>query len=106
MKCIRAAIEAEVEKYEVGKGLEDGFELMADVITKGWIVTDSLIQVKKENGSIVCPYIVHRRGRTFIGEGDYIITDSDGTKHVCGSDKIFHRYQIVEDDSGKKESAK
>ena len=99
MKCIRAAIEAEVEKYEVGKGLEDGFELMADVITKGWIVTDSLVQVLKENGSIVCPYIVHRRGRTFIGEGDYIITDSDGTKHVCGADKIFRRYQIVEDDS-------
>ena len=99
MKCIRAAIEAEVEKYEVGKGLEDGFELMADVITKGWIVTDSLVQGQKENGSIVCPYIVHRRGRTFIGEGDYIITDSDGTKHVCGADKIFRRYQIVEDDS-------
>ena len=99
MKCIRAAIEAEVEKYEVGKGLEDGFELMADVITKGWIVTDSLVQVQKENGSIVCPYIVHRRGRTFIGEGDYIITDSDGTKHVCGADKIFRHYQIVEDDS-------
>ena len=99
MKCIRAAIEEEVEKYEVGKGLEDGFELMADVITKGWIVTDSLVQVQKENGSIVCPYIVHRRGRTFIGEGDYIITDSDGTKHVCGADKIFRRYQIVEDDS-------
>ena len=99
MKCIRAAIEAEVEKYEVGKGLEDGFELMADVITKGWIVTDSLVQVQKENGSIVCHYIVHRRGRTFIGEGDYIITDSDGTKHVCGADKIFRRYQIVEDDS-------
>ena len=99
MKCIRAAVEAEVEKYEVGKGLEYGFELMADVITKGWIVTDSLVQVQKENGSIVCPYIVHRRGRTFIGEGDYIITDSDGTKHVCGADKIFRRYQIVEDDS-------
>lgn len=97
MKCIRAAIEADVEKYETGKGLEDGFELLADVITKGWIVTDSLIQIKKENGSIVCPYIVHRRGRTFIGEGDYIITDSDGTKHVCGADKIFKRYQIVEE---------
>lgn len=97
MKCIRAAIEADVEKYEVDKGMEDGFELMADVITKGWIVTDSLIQVQKENGSIVCPYIVHRRGRTFIGKDDYIITDSDGTKHVCGADKIFKRYQIVEE---------
>lgn len=97
MKCIRVAMEADVEKYESGKGLEDGFELMADVITKGWIVTDSLVQVKKENGSIVCPYIVHRRGRTFIGEGDYIITDSDGTKHVCGADKIFKRYHMIEE---------
>ena len=96
MKCIRAAIEAEVEKYEVGKGLEDGFELMADVITKGWIVTDSLVQVQKENGSIVCPYIVHRRGRTFIGNGDYVITEADGSKHVCGADKVWKRYEKPE----------
>jgi hypothetical protein len=96
MKCKRIALEADVEKYEVGKGMEDGFELLSDVVTKGWIVTDSLVQVKKENGAVVCPYIKQRRGRTFIKEGDYIITDADGTKHVCGEDKIFQRYQPVE----------
>jgi hypothetical protein len=96
MKCKRVALEADVEKYEVGKGMEDGFELLSDVVTKGWIVTDSLVQVKKENGAVVCPYIKQRRGRTFIKEGDYIITDADGTKHVCGEDKIFQRYQPVE----------
>jgi hypothetical protein len=96
MKCVRVALEADVEKYEVGKGMEDGFELLSDVVTKGWIVTESLVQVKKENGAVVCPYIKQRRGRTFIKEGDYIITDADGTKHVCGEDKIFKRYQPVE----------
>ena len=60
-------------------------------------VTDFLIKITREDGSIVCPYIKHRRGRTFIGEGDYIIQDEDGTKHVCGGDKIFVRYnKIVE----------
>ncbi len=96
MKCIRVAIEADVEQYEAGKGMEDGFELWSDVVTKGWIVTDTLVKVEKENGSIVCPYIKNRRGRIFIGEGDYIITDADGTKHVCGKDKIFKRYQKIE----------
>ena len=98
MKCRRTAIEAEVEQYEYGKGLEDGVELWADVVTKGWIVTDFLIKIKREDGSIVCPYIIHRRGRTFIGEGDYIIIDKDGTKHVCGADKIWQRYQKVEEE--------
>jgi hypothetical protein len=96
MKCKRVALEADVEKYEVGKGMEDGFELLSDVVTKGWIVTESLVQVTKENGAVMCPYIKQRRGRTFIKEGDYIITDADGTKHVCGEDKIFQRYQPVE----------
>ncbi len=96
MKCIRAAIEAEVVQYEIGKDMEDGFEPLFDVVTKGWIVTDSLVKVTREDGVIVCPYIVHRRGRTFIAEGDYIVIDADGTKHVCGQDKIFKRYQKVE----------
>ena len=96
MKCRRTEIVAEVEKYEVGKGLEDGFEPWAEVITQGWIVTDSLIKVQREaDGVIVCPYITHRRGRTFISEGDYVIIDDDGTKHVCGADKIFTRYEEV-----------
>ena len=36
---------------------------------------------------------IYRRGITFIGEGDYIIRDEDGTKHVCGEDKIWTRYE-------------
>lgn len=69
MKCYRAGLFAEVYPYEVGKGMEDGFELWADVVTKGWIVTDFLIK----------------------------ITRADGTKHVCGGDKIFVRYKKVEE---------
>lgn len=37
MKCRRVEMNADVVKYELGKGLEDGFELWADVVTKGWI---------------------------------------------------------------------
>lgn len=97
MKCRRTPIEAEVVKYEEGKGYEDGFELWSDVVTKGWIVTDSLVKVKREGSNgIYCPYIRHRRGRTFISEGDYIVIDSDGTKHVCGADKIFDRYEQID----------
>lgn len=97
MKCKRSAIEADVYKYELGKGMEDGFEPFADVVTKGWIVTDFLIKVTRPDGMVVCPYIKHRRGRTFIGEGDYVIIDEDGTKHVCGSDKIFKRYTPIKE---------
>lgn len=97
MKSRRIPLESDVEKYEVGKGMEDGFELFSDVVTKGWIVTDSLVKIKREDGAIMCPYIKHRRGRTFIGEGDYIISQADGTKHVCGADKIWLRYEKPEE---------
>ncbi len=96
MKCRRTPLEAEVVKYEKNKGLEDGYELWSDVVTKIWIVTESLIKIEKPDGAIVCPFIFHRRGRTFINEGDYIIIDKDGTKHVCGADKIFGRYEPVD----------
>ena len=45
MKSRRIPLESEVDKYEVGKGMEDGFELFSDVVTKGWIVTDSLVKI-------------------------------------------------------------
>lgn len=96
MKCKRAELTADVMKYEVGMGMEDGFELWPDVVTKGWIVTDFVFKITRDDGKIVCPYIKNRRGRTFIGEGDYIIVDEDGTKHVCGSDKIWNRYCKLE----------
>ena len=86
MKCVRMSFEVNVEKYEVGQGMEDGFELWTDVVTRGWFVTDSLIQVKKD-----------RRGKTFIGEGDYIITEADGSRHVCCGEKVFDRFKPVEE---------
>ena len=82
MKCMRVALKVDVEKYEIGKGMEDGVELWTDVVTRGWFVTDSL---------------VHKRGKTFIAEGDYIITDVDGSRHVCSGDKIFDRYKPIEE---------
>ena len=65
MKSRRIPLESEVDKYEVGKGMEDGFELFSDVVTKGWIVTDSLVKIERPDGTIVCPYIKHRRGRLY-----------------------------------------
>lgn len=99
MKSRRKNLDADVVKYEIGKGLEDGVELWADVVTKGWIVTDFLVKIQREDGTIVCPYLLNRRGRVFIGEGDYIITDADGTRHVCGADKIWTRYEKPETES-------
>lgn len=93
----RTPLAAEVAKYEVGCGMEDGFELWPDVVTKGWIITDFLVKIQREDGTIVCPYILNRRGREFIGVGDYIIHDEDGTKHVCGEDKVWNRYEKAEE---------
>ena len=97
MKYRRIGLSAEVKKYEYGKGMEDGFELWADVVTRAWIVTDFLVKITREDGTIVCPYLSTRRGKVFIGENDYIIIDEDGTKHVCGEDKIWSRYEKVEE---------
>ena len=95
MQSRRTTLTANVEKYEIGQGLEDGFELWSDVVTKGWIETENLVKIEREDGTMVCPYLKTRRGRIFIGVGDYIIQDEDGTKHVCGEDKIWSRYERV-----------
>ena len=97
MKCVRKPIEANLEKYELGKGLEDGFEPFVDVVTRMWIVTDNLVQTTNKDGVVVCPYIKNRRGRTFIQEGDYIVVEADGAKLVCGEDKVFERYEKISD---------
>ena len=93
MKCVRLDLESDVIKYEIGKGMEDGFALWTDVVTKGFIVADRLIKIEQEDGKLVCPYIQGTRGWIFIEDGDYIITDSDGTRHVCGGNKIWNRYK-------------
>ena len=98
MKSRRISLLADVFKYEVGKGQEDGFEFWSSVVTHGYIVTDFLVKIKREDGRIVCPYVLNRRGRVYIGEGDYIVIDEDGTKHVCGEDKIWQRYERIEEE--------
>ncbi len=95
MKCRRISLEADVRQYKLNEGMEDGFAPWTEIVTQGWIITDFLIKITREDGTIVCPYIKNRRGYTFIGEGDYIVTDSDGTKHVCGADKIWNRYEEI-----------
>ena len=80
MKCKRAELMADVQKYELGKGLEDGFELFSEIVTREWIVTDTLIKIKRDDGYVVSPFILNRRGREFIGVDDYIVIDEDGTR--------------------------
>ncbi|MBQ1688929.1 MAG: hypothetical protein II073_06600 [Lachnospiraceae bacterium] len=94
MHGIRNAIEVEVEKYEPGKGMEDGFELFTEVVTHGWICTDRILRIKREDGKVVCPYITCHRGRLFIEENDYIITNQDGSRYLCGESKVFDRYHL------------
>ena len=84
-------------EYELGKGMEDGFMPWTSVVTTGWIRPDNLIQVTREDGVVVCPFIQNRRGLTFLRDGDYIITEKDMERHVCGKDKFFKRYQLAEE---------
>ena len=91
-KFKRAGFDVEAQKYELGQGMEDGFELWSKVITNGWVITEGLIKVTQEDGTIVCPFIQNRRGIIFIREGDYIIYDEGGERHCCGKDKFQQRY--------------
>ena len=58
MKCRRTPLLAEVEKYEMGKGMEDGFELWTNVVTREWITSDSIIKITNENGTIICSQLL------------------------------------------------
>ena len=49
MKCRRTPLEADVEKYEAGKGLEDGFELWADVVTKEDLIPGGALYLKLDD---------------------------------------------------------
>lgn len=95
-KYNRASLSVEAAKYEIGKGMEDGFHLWSTVITNGWISTEGLVKITNENGQVVCPFIQNRRGLIFIREGDYIIYDDGGERHCCGSDKFHKRFTEVE----------
>lgn len=91
-KYQRSSFEVEAVQYELGKGIEDGFMPWSSIVTNGWIVTDNLVKVEREDGIVVCPFIQNRRGLIFIREGDYVITEKDDERHVCGSDKFAHRF--------------
>lgn len=95
-KYCRASLNVEAEKYEVGKGMEDGFHLWSTVITNGWISTEGLIKITQPDGRVVCPFIQNRRGIIFIREGDYIIYEDGGERHCCGSDKFKNRFTEIE----------
>jgi hypothetical protein len=94
-KYTRAALDVVAEKYELGKGMEDGFQSLSKIVTHGWINTDNLVKVDKGEGHIVCPFISNTRGLVFINEGDYIIVEGDDERHVCGKDKFATRYNPI-----------
>ena len=83
-KYLRASLEVEAAKYEQGKGMEDGYELFSKVVTNGWVVSEGLVRITRPDGSVVFPFIQNRRGVIFIREGDYIIYEQSGERHVCG----------------------
>ncbi len=93
----RASLIVDAEQYELGKGMEDGFELYTKVVTNGWISHDNLVQFTRPDGAVVCPFIRNRRGIIFIREGDYIITEGDHERHVCGADKFSKRFMPVKE---------
>lgn len=95
-KYKRTSLEVQAVAYEVGKGMEDGFMPWSSVVTTGWIRTEHLIQVTREDGLVVCPFIQNRRGIIFLGEGDYIITEMDKERHVCGKDKFAERFEPLD----------
>lgn len=97
MRYLRKPLEVDVVLYELDKGIEDGFESWADIITHSCINTQKLIKVQREDGKIVCPYIENRRGRSYIQDGDYIITEEDGNRHVCNKTSFAGRFTPVDE---------
>lgn len=89
---IRNSLQVGAVRYEPDKGMEDGFELFSKVVTNGWVAAEGLIRITRTDGNVVCPFIQNRRGVVFIREGDYIIYENDGERHVCGSDKFDSRF--------------
>ena len=94
-KYERISLNVEAVKYESGIGLEDGFKPWTEVITNGWICTDGLVKITRQDGTVMCPFIQNRRGIIFIREGDYIIYEDGGERHCCGCDKFSRRYKEI-----------
>jgi translation initiation factor IF-1 len=91
-KYKRASFDVVAEKYETGKGMEDGFQLLTKIVTNGWINTDNLVKIQTEDGNIVCPFISNKRGLIFINEGDYIIVEGDDDRHICSGESFSSRF--------------
>ena len=96
-KYRRKPLEVDAIAYELGKGMEDGFMPWTSVVTNVWTVTENLIKFTREDGVVVCPFIRNRRGLVVLREGDYIVTEKDMERHVCGKDKFFQRYSPAEE---------
>lgn len=96
MNYKRTSLPVDAIPYQLNAGIEDGYELWSKIVVNGWIKTDKLIKVTRKDGTVVCPYIDTRRGRSFIQYGDYIVTEEDGDRIVCGEDKFPRRYQPVD----------
>ncbi len=95
-KYVRSSIEVEAAQYELNKGMEDGFMPWTSIVTTGWIATEKLLKITREDGVVVCPFIQNRRGVIFLREGDYIIEENNHERHVCGEDKFHDRYHEIE----------
>lgn len=91
-KVKRRPLEATAVLYEPGKGLEDGFATVADVVTNAHVFSASTVQIETEKG-IMCPYINCKRGRVFINSGDWIILENDGGKHVVSENNLWNRFE-------------
>lgn len=94
-KYFRVPFEVEAVKYETGRGIEDGFRPLSDVITQGFVSSDKLVRITDKNGVILCPFVTSRRGAIFIREGDYVIIESSGDKHCCGGDVFASRFREI-----------
>lgn len=95
-KYTRAPLEVTAAKYEIGKGMEDGFRLLAQVVTNEGLNTEKIVKITRDDGSVVCPYVQNRRGLVFIREDDYIICEEGNEKHVCGADRFAQRFIEVQ----------
>lgn len=98
-KYIRTALNVDAARYEPEKNMEDGFELWTSVVTNGWVTNDGVVQLEQDDGKLVCPFIVNKRGRLFIRNGDYIIIEADGEKHVCSEEKFHLRFYPYSNES-------
>lgn len=85
---------AVVEKYEINKGMEDGLATLTDLVTNAHVFSDKIVKIETEKGTM-CPYIKQKRGRTFINEGDYIIFEEDGRKHVVSEENLWNRFERI-----------